>query len=135
MTERNEKKKKEKKKRCRTWMGYCPLSMRLGAGLGAGQAWAQAGRAAGALARRWAAGVRGWACWGALGVRVREDGCAGCVARSGRVGGRELGACAGARRRAGARGRASGHAAGRTVRAGHGRASWASWARLGFCAL
>ena len=43
-------------------MGYCPLSMRLGAGLGAGQAWVQAGCAAGALARRWAAGVGGWAC-------------------------------------------------------------------------
>ena len=33
--------------------------MRLGAGLGAGLAWAQAGRAAGALARRWAAGRAG----------------------------------------------------------------------------
>ena len=36
--------------------------------------------------------MSGWACWGAQGVRVRADGCAGCVARSGRVGGRELGA-------------------------------------------
>ena len=48
--------------------------------------------AAGGLARCWAAGVRCWACWGAQGVRVRVDGCAGCVARSGRVGGKELGA-------------------------------------------
>ena len=68
-------------------MGYCPIELKdgLGAGLGTG-------RAGGAQQERWAAGVRCWACWGAQGVHVRADGCAGCVARSGRVGGRELGA-------------------------------------------
>ena len=84
--------------------------------------------------------MRGWACWGALGVRVREDGCAGCVARSGRVGGRELGAGAGAHRRAGARQgqRARGWAHGARGARPAGstgaqpvRAGWASWARLG----
>ena len=124
-------------------MGYCPLSMRLGAG----QAWAQAGRAAGADTalggRRARLGVR---C--AQGVRVR----------SGRVGGRELGAeraagerqrrwggrrwgvraLAGARQGERARGWAHGARGARpagSTGAQLVRASWASWARLGFCAL
>ena len=73
-------------------------------------------------------------------MRVREDGCTGCVARSGRVGGRELGAGTRARgERAHGRwarrrsqtgagvhgrarhGRAAGRHAGSGRRAGHGR--------------
>ena len=111
---------------------------------------------------------------------MRSDGCAGCVARSGCVCGRELGTGARARGRAsgraerwGARSAGARGALGRAKRWGarsagasgalagarqdkrargwaHGargarpagstgaqpvRASWASWARLGFCAL
>ena len=86
---------------------------------------------------------------------MRADGCAGCVARSGRVGGRELGAGVGARRQAGARsagarGALAGARQGERARGwdhgAHGarpagstgaqpvRAGWVSWARLGFCA-
>ena len=53
------KKKKRKKKLVQNLDGYCPLSMRLGAGLGAGLAWAQAGvQGAGRWAQARVAGVR-----------------------------------------------------------------------------
>ena len=45
-------------------MGYCPLSM----GLGAGQAWQQAGRA------------RGWACWAHRQAQGRGHGAQGAAA-------------------------------------------------------
>ena len=54
----NEKKKKGKKKMVQKLeMGYCPLSMRLGAGLGVAAGWARArlGVQAGAGARAWRA--------------------------------------------------------------------------------
>ena len=64
---------------------------------------------------------------------MRADGCAGCVARSGRVGGRELGAGAGARRQAGARqGERARGALGRAERwRARGRAAGREGAQLG----
>ena len=101
-------------------IGYCPLSMRLGAGA---QAWA--GMGAGGRAGRWAqarvagvqTGAQGVLALG-VGVGARAAGGRGAQAL-GRAGARQ-----GERRaRQGerARGWASGRAAGRTVRAGHGR--------------
>ena len=56
----NEKKKGKKKMVQKLEMGYCPLSMRLGAGLGVAAGWARArlgvlGVQAGAGARAWRA--------------------------------------------------------------------------------
>ena len=111
MAERNEKKKKWKKKKVQNLDGLLPIEHEAGhwagrwAGVGAGGARSRS--ASTALGGRRAR----------LGVRVREDGCAGCVARSGRVGGRELNTGARARGE-----RAHGRWARRRARTGAARA-------------
>ena len=114
------------------------------------------GPGAGALGERecgWRADGRGRA-WTGAGVRGLERTGAGAqgvhaqaVTRADERGQREGRGqqAAPGRARQGARGRAAGRQAGRGRRAGHGRpgrglaqpvcAGWASWARLGFCAL
>ena len=110
-------------------MGYCPLSMRLGAGA---QAWAAVG--AGGRAGRWALGSGGragrWAQARVAGARTGAQGvlALGVGAGSRAAGGRGAQAAEACRRwGAQARGRASGHAAGRAgTRQGERARGWAS---------
>ena len=109
-------------------IGYCPLSMRLGAGLGAGQAWAQAGVQGAGRRRVWlACGRARRACWrwAWAQARVRQASGSGAGARR-----RQRRAGVGARRRWGgqALGR-SGERHGMGAQSASGRAAGRAGAR------
>ena len=121
-----ERKKKGKKMVQKLEMGYCPLSMRLGAGLGVAAGWAL-GWACWALGRAsMGAGALGWALGAGLGVQARRQQALGRTDGRGARRARQARRAAGkARKRGGARGRPAGD---RARQAGAGRARRTAWA-------
>ena len=156
--------KKRKKKFCvKNLDGYCPLSMGLGAGLGVAAGWArarlgvlgvQAGAGGAGMARKAQRPGRGsslgrWAARRAVGVRERASARADAqvAGAQGRAKHRRAGDSARGTALAGARGARQGERARGWAHGARGarpagsmgfqpvRAGWASWSRLGFCAL